>query len=168
MEAQRQAKKDNDMVYNERVPPIETLAKCERIRMVKPLEPKELSEPELVFEPSAPEPAAPVPPPPLPLGSAANPIDGEVGPWASAISSGLAAIGLGSTPRPPPSAAAPAAEAPSEAPPPAAVAPSPPAEDPPGLSELMAMGFTRAASIEALQQTGGSIEAAADRLLSQS
>lgn len=43
-EEQAKAKRDNDLIYNEKVPDIRTLPKPERAKMVKPIQPSELKE----------------------------------------------------------------------------------------------------------------------------
>uniref|UniRef100_A0A7S0J3J3 UBA domain-containing protein n=1 Tax=Calcidiscus leptoporus TaxID=127549 RepID=A0A7S0J3J3_9EUKA len=63
-EAHARAKKDNDLVYTERVPPVETLPKLERKAMVRAVRLAELDVPEP--EPEAPPPAAAGPPPSVP------------------------------------------------------------------------------------------------------
>jgi hypothetical protein len=63
-ERRARAKKDNDMVYNEKVPPVETLHALERKPMVQPVRPLELlevpplPEPSITRQPTPSEPSA--------------------------------------------------------------------------------------------------------------
>eukprot|EP00908_Phaeocystis_cordata_P007968 Transcript_18639.p1 GENE.Transcript_18639~~Transcript_18639.p1 ORF type:complete len:473 (-),score=252.37 Transcript_18639:68-1390(-) len=143
-EKRAKAKSDNDLVYNEKVPPVETLPALERKAMVKAISPTELLE--LPPPPQVERQRTPQSP------SAVNEVMQHL---AAMKASELAAEAAAAPPSAPP-------------PPPAAAEPPPPSfEDAMdgSVQQLMQMGFSKEASVAALQKAQGSVEAATDILL---
>lgn len=144
---QAAAKKDNDLVYNEKVPPHETLPALVRKAMVKPCVASGVD----------------LEVPPLPAAVARQPTPGE----ASAVAEVMTHLAMSEAQSAPPSR-----QPSATTPPPAAAAAEPP--PPPSfdaavgdsVQQLLAMGFPRDAATAALQQAQGNVEAATDILLS--
>jgi len=146
LEAYVAAKKDNDLVYNEKVPPTLSLPKPDRRAMVKAIRLAELDVAEPVVEPRIEK-----------QGSSAT----QTGTQYMCSSPG--------TSRPPAGASAPLPPIEN-----LAVAPAPAADPPPpsfaaaeaaGLAELVAMGFAEDKARQALIKASGSVEGATDLLL---
>lgn len=144
---QEAAKKDNDLVYNEKVPLHVELPALERKAMVKPSISSGI---DLTV-------------PPLPAAVSRQPTPGE----ASAVAEVMQHLAMSGAQSAPPSRQPSGAVAP----PPAAAAAEPP---PPSfdaavgdsVQQLVAMGFGRDAATAALQQAQGNVEAATEILLS--
>jgi len=156
MAKQAAAKKDNDLVYNEKVPPTETLPALERKAMVRPTVSSGID----------------LEVPPLPAAVSRQPTPAAE---ASAVAEVMQHLAMSES-APPSRQPSGAAAAPPPAPPAAAAAAAEPPPPPPppsfdaavgdSVQQLMAMGFPRDAATAALQQAQGNVEAATDILLS--
>ena len=190
-DAHARAKKDNDLVYTERVPAIATLPKLERACLVKKLRLPELDvaepmddtptvvPPPSVPPPSAPPPAAPAaetaPPPNVPpMGGMLGALFGgkkepakkseQPAPPAAArqpSSGGAPASGVASLSLDPPP---PSFEEAQSMPPPPSYNEAQEAMET-GVDTLVSMGFSRADARRALSEANGSVERAAEMLL---
>ena len=168
-ERRARAKKDNDMVYNEKVPPVETLPALERKAMVKPVHPLDLlevpplPEPSITRQPTPSEPSAVAEVMQhLALSDAAA--DAATLAAATAAAAAAAAHAAAAAPPAPPYALASSYPVPG-----AAAGPPPPSFEAAvdsSVQQLMQMGFSQQDSVAALQKAQGSVEGAMDHLLS--
>lgn len=159
-EAYDAAKKDNDLVHYEKVPPIDTLPKPARHCLVKPMLPDE------VANNTAPTPLPPIDGVAVPdvsdYGAGGGQSVGQsmgqsMGGGGGTLEGAMGGISLGG------GSSATSGAAADEPPPPSFEA----AEEA-GLRALMAMGFERAAASDALAKAGGSVHSAAEILLGKS
>mmetsp|Transcript_5498 Transcript_5498/g.14498 ORF Transcript_5498/g.14498 Transcript_5498/m.14498 type:complete len:453 (-) Transcript_5498:737-2095(-) len=147
-EEQMQAKKDNDLIYNEKVPAFATLPKPERMAhaLVKPQTPATLTDPKIAEDPEPlPQPIAPPPAPPSDV-QVVTPIPAPEAPPSPPVAQ-MAAMGVAASADEPPPPSFEQAEA-------------------LGIDQLVGMGFDRAKAEAALAKAGGSVQAATEALLS--
>lgn len=130
IEEHTKAKKDNDLIYNEKVPPLATLPKPVRHSMVKPLVPTTLTE--YIVDP--------VPKPETTTEAAAAP--------PASVEEVTNTMGSVDVSDPPP--------------------PSFEQAEMMGVEELIGMGFSRDAAVDALKKCDNSVNAAAELLLGNS
>jgi len=139
LEEHTQAKKDNDLIYNEKVPAFNTLDKPARMAspLVKTVVPPRLLDPATFADPEPlPAPPAPEPPPPsLPTPAPQPP---------NAAMAGMAVGDAAGQDEPPP--------------------PSFEEAETLGIEQLVAMGFDREKAAIALKAAGGSVQQAANAL----
>jgi predicted phage tail protein len=162
-QAYDEAKRDNDLVHYEKVPPIDTLPKPARHCLVKPIVPEGVANIRLPTPVAASAASAA-----LAWGSdaaaapsaAASALASQMA-SASMIGGGSGGGGASAPPPPPPPPLPDVSDGAGGATPPPSFAEAEQA----GLAELLAMGFERPAASEALRKSGGSVRMATEILL---